>query len=84
MSKERQIQYYTKIAGALNDVFNKDSENFIDVFADDFDANDFLHVLATRVPQMVLLKLTGEETDPLAFNHICNRLIFQDKTDERD
>ena len=84
MSKEKQIQYYAKITGALGDVFNEDSEYFIDVYADDFNANDFLHVLATRVPQMIFLKLTGKETDPLEFNHICNRLIFQDKKDERD
>lgn len=81
MNNKRQMQYYVKIAGALNTLFEQDSENYINVFAKDFNANDFIHVLATRVPQMVVAKLTNNEFDPLEFNHVCNRLIMQDRID---
>lgn len=81
MNNKRQMQYYVKIAGALNTLFEEDSENYINVFAKDFNANDFIYVLATRVPQMVVAKLTNNEFDPLEFNHVCNRLIMQDIID---
>ncbi|EKT4551989.1 hypothetical protein JE945_001131 [Flavobacterium psychrophilum] len=81
MKDNKQFQYYTKIAGALNSIFDKDSERFIDVFDDNFSANDFIHVLATRVPQMVVAKLTNNKFDPLEFNHFCNKLIMQDRID---
>ncbi|ENI5846079.1 hypothetical protein ABZI28_001670 [Flavobacterium psychrophilum] len=81
MKDNKQFQYYTKIAGALNSIFDKDSEHFIDVFDDNFSANDFIHVLATRVPQMVVAKLTNNKFDPLEFNHLCNKLIMQDRID---
>ena len=76
---DKQLQYYAKIAGALNELFDKESEFYIDVTAENFDGNSFFHVLATRVPQMVMAKLTGQEMDPLAFNHAMCRLVFQDK-----
>ena len=76
---DKQLQYYAKISGVLNELFNPESEYYIDVFADDFDGNAFFHCLATRVPQMVMAKLTSQEMDPLAFNHAMNRLIFQVK-----
>ncbi len=83
MKDDKQLQYYAKIAGALNEIFMEDSEYFIDVLDDDFSANDFIHVLATRVPQMVVAKLTSNEFDPLEFNHVCNKLIMQDRIDNK-
>ncbi len=81
MDQEKQLQYYAKISGALNNIFDKDDENYIDVLDDNFSANDFFHTLATRVPQMVMARLTSKEYDPLSFNHVCNRLIMQDIAD---
>lgn len=82
MNEIVQLQYYAKIMAALNTVFDEDSENHIDVFADDFKPNDFFHVLATRVPQMIMVKLTSQKFDPLEFNHVCNKLIMQDRIDK--
>lgn len=79
MDNAIQLQYHAKITNAVSDIFNEDSENYIDVFHDDFSANDFFHVLATRVPQLIMAKLTGNEFDPLEFNHACNKLIMQDR-----
>lgn len=81
MNTKNQMQYYMKIAEALNSIFDKDNENYINVYADEFNVNDFIHVLATRVPQMVVAKLTNNEFDPLEFNHVCNKLIMQDRLD---
>jgi hypothetical protein len=83
MNDKIQMQYYVKIITALNEIFNKDGENFIDVFEKEFSANDFFHVLATRVPQLVMAKLTSIEMDPLEFNHACNKLIMQDRIDNK-
>ena len=82
MNGKNQMQYYVKIAGALNSIFDEDNENYIDVYADKFNPNDFIHVLATRVPQMVVAKLTNNQFDPLEFNHVCNKLIMQDRIDK--
>lgn len=81
MNNKKQMQYYLKIAGALNSIFEKDNENYIDVYADEFNANDFIHVLSTRVPQMIVARLTNNKFDPLEFNHVCNKLIMQDRLD---
>ena len=79
MSEEKQLQYYGKIMAALGSIFDEENENHIDIYDDNFSANDFIHVVATRVPQMVFVKLTNNEVDPLEFNHICNKLIMQDR-----
>lgn len=76
-----QLKYYTKIVAALSSVFDPESEHFINVLDEDFNLNDFIHVLATRAPQRAFEKLTHEDLDPLAFNHLCNRLIMQDRID---
>lgn len=83
MNEKKQLQYYAKVMSALQTVFDEDSENYIDAFADDFSANDFFHVLATRAPQMIMAKLTSQEFDPLEFNHVCNKLIMQDRVDKQ-
>ncbi|MBC7525843.1 MAG: hypothetical protein H7239_15575 [Flavobacterium sp.] len=83
MDEQKQLQYYVKIMAALNTVFDEDGENYIDVFDDDFSGNDFFHVLATRVPQMIMAKLTSQEFGPLEFNHVCNKLIMQDRIDNQ-
>ena len=81
MSEEKQLQYYAKIMTALGNIFNEESECYIDVYDENFSANDFIHVVATRVPHLVFVKLTSNEVDPLEFNHICNKLIMQDRED---
>jgi hypothetical protein len=80
MDKKRQIQYYAKIRSALQTLFDSDSDHFIDVndFKDPEALNDFIHCLATRAPQFVFVKITGNELDSLEFNHVANRLILMD------
>ena len=83
MNDKNQMQYYAKIAGALNSIFDKESEYYIDLYSEEFNANDFFHVLATRVPQLIFAKITNNELDPLEFNHVCNKLIMQDRMDKK-
>jgi hypothetical protein len=84
MDKDRQLQFHVKIAGALNDLFDKESENYlwIEELQKEGALNDFFHCLATRTPQHVYAKITGKEVDPLEFNHLANRLILMDAQDQ--
>ena len=77
---ERQLQFQAKILSALQSIFDEESDYYIDVnqVSKDGNLNDLFHVLGTRVPQHVFSKITGQKPDPLEFNHICNKLIFQD------
>jgi len=82
MSKiDIQIQMMVKITSAIKTCFDKDSENFIDIneIEKNGNLNDLFHVLGTRAPQYIFCLITGQNPDPLEFNHICNKLIFQDK-----
>ncbi|WP_269222038.1 hypothetical protein [Flavobacterium sp. IMCC34518] len=82
---EVQIQLQVKILSAIQTCFDKDSENYIDInqIEKDGNLNDLFHVLGTRVPQHIFSKITGQKPDPLEFNHICNKLIFQDREDTK-
>ena len=77
---EIQIQFQTKILGALSSIFDEESDYYIDVDKVSKDENlaALFHVLGTRAPQQIFSKITGQTPDPLEFNHICNRLIFQE------
>jgi hypothetical protein len=80
-----QIQLQAKILTALQACFENDSEHYIDLkkIEKDGNLNDLFHVLGTKVPQYIFSKITGQQPDPLEFNHICNRLIFQDREDTK-
>jgi hypothetical protein len=82
--REKDLQYYTKISGALNELFNEDSEYFIDISNEDFDVNKFLYCLGVRVPQMVMYKLTSEKRDPLDYLSIMTRLLLQDSLENQN
>lgn len=80
---EVQIQLQAKFLSAIQTCFDEDSENYIDLneIVENGNLNDLFHVLGTRVPQHIFSKITGQTPDPLEFNHICNKLIFQDRKD---
>ncbi|WP_417366831.1 hypothetical protein [Flavobacterium beibuense] len=81
MNTEKQIQYMSKVLSALNTLFDKESENYIGLeeLQEGENMNDFFHIIATRAPQHIYTKFTGQEVDPLELNHIATRLIFQDR-----
>jgi|SRR5690625_742791 len=83
MSKqlEKSAEYAVKIYAHLLKMFDEseESENFIDLkqVKKDDSATELIHAISNIVPQMFYEKFSGEDADMLAFNHICNRLIFQ-------
>jgi hypothetical protein len=80
MSKsENANQYAVKILACLNELFQEDSEHYIGIeeLSEENNATDFLHALANIAPTHTYNKISGEETEMLAFNHIANRLCFQ-------
>jgi hypothetical protein len=82
---EIQIQFQAKILSALQSIFDEESDYYIDInkVSKDGNLSDLFHVLGTRVPQHIFSKITGQKPDPLEFNHICNKLIFQDREDTK-
>lgn len=86
MNTKKQIEYHVKIRSALQTLFDEDSEHYINPseLGEEDNATDFFHCLATRVPQYMYAKLTGNEVDPLEFNHIANRLILQDARETKE
>lgn len=81
MPKEISIEtkYSAKILGALEELFNPDSHHALDLEelqADD-NATAFFHALANIVPTQVYNNFTNDKKNTLEFNHLANRLCFQ-------
>lgn len=77
---KKEHEYAMKIKSQLLDIFDPESENFIDPkeFEEDPDnAAAFLHAMATMAPNIIFHRLTGQQKNNLEFNHIANQLVFQ-------
>lgn len=81
MSKKvDKTQYYTqKIAAALSELFNEDSEHYIDKdeLMEDDNLTDFSHSLSNQAPCIIYSSITGDDKNLLQFNHMANHLCFQ-------
>ncbi len=78
--EDYEIQLAVKIGSAIQDCFNEESDNFIDLKEiseneDKFKA--FIHVILNQVPTMIYGKFTGEDKNMLEVNHIANQLCFE-------
>lgn len=75
--------YAKKIYAHVAEMFNEESENYIDLskVIEDNEATEMMYALANLVPTLIYKHLTGEEVDVLGFNHIMNRLICQNKAE---
>ena len=78
-NKTKQEEYTIKILDQLQHLFDEANENRIDIkeLEDNTNAADFFHALANLAPTVVYSKLTEKEIGTLDFNHIANRLCFQ-------
>jgi len=78
-NKTKQEEYTIKILDQLQHLFDEANENRIDIkeLEDNTNAADFFHSLANLAPTVVYSKLTEKEIGTLDFNHIANRLCFQ-------
>lgn len=77
--KSKQEEYTLKILDQLQQLFEDSNENRIALkeLEDNANAADFFHALANLVPTVIYSKLTQKEIGTLDFNHIANRLCFQ-------
>lgn len=73
------MEYHVKIALQIQEMFNPECENHVSVeeLTEGDNATDFLHALANTVPASVYNKLTNNDLGTLDFNHIANKLCFQ-------
>lgn len=79
MEKSKQEEYTLKILDQLQELFSEDNDNRINIaeLEDNTNASDFFHALANLAPTVVYAKLTQKDIGSLDFNHIANRLCFQ-------
>jgi hypothetical protein len=81
MSKvnKKELEYAILIQSAISDVFEEDSDNYIDT--EELEEGDnlthFFHALANIVPTNIYNRITGNEDNQLKFNHTANLLCFQ-------
>lgn len=75
----KQEEYTIKILSQLQELFEADCENHINVheLEDNGNAADFFHALANLAPAVAYTKLTGKDVGCLDFNHIANRLCLE-------
>lgn len=76
---KKQEQYMIKALSAINAMFDEDSDNFIGMqeLREGDNMTDFMHALCNLACCHVYNRLTGAEEKILSFNHIANRLLFQ-------
>ena len=81
MSKKykKSVLYAEKIGAAIQDMFNEDSEFFIDQneLGEGDNLTHFIHALGNVVPTAIFNNLTGDQKNQLEFNHTANQLLFQ-------
>lgn len=76
MKKLNKTDEFTiKILEVINEIFDEDSDHFTEIKPSEL--TDFIHALANVVPTIIYEKITGETVNMLEFNHIANRLCFQ-------
>jgi hypothetical protein len=77
--ESKQQEYTEKILDQLQQLFSEENENRINIteLENNDNASDFFHALANLAPTVVYTKLTQKEIGTLDFNHIANRLCFQ-------
>ncbi|AXG73961.1 hypothetical protein DVK85_06760 [Flavobacterium arcticum] len=77
--ESKQQEYTVKILEQLQQLFETECENHIDIkeLEDNSNAADFFHALGNLAPAVVYNKLTKNSAGTLDFNQIANRLCFQ-------
>lgn len=74
--EEKTTEYAAKLLTIVHEAINdEDSENHISI--KEKDLNSFFYALTTVMPSFLYKNITGEDKDPLEFNHITNRLVFE-------
>jgi len=82
MNEKKVNEYSDKVIRAIAEVFNEESDLFIETkeLGKDGNMTDFIHALSNMAPLYFYREITGNETDLLSFNHIANKLVVQNIT----
>lgn len=77
--EDKYIHYASLISAQIASMFKEDCEYYIsiDELAEDDNATQFIHALATLAPANLYCKLTHQDLTGLEFNHVANVLCFQ-------
>lgn len=76
MENKKATQYSVVILSKLGEIFEED-ETILEEMGEGTNATDFIHALANIVPVHFYNQLTNEGLQMLEFNHLANRLCFQ-------
>ncbi len=81
---KKYLEYAVQLTSAVGDMFNEDSEFYIDQkeLEEDDNLTHFIHALASVMPAHFFNSITGEDKNHLEFNHTANQLCFQYGTRE--
>jgi hypothetical protein len=78
-TREKYEEYAALMLLQINEMFDEDCENHIDLdeVSEGDNANHFTHALSTLMPMLMIGRLTGNKLDPLEMNYMANRLASQ-------
>tara|TARA_R110000803_G_scaffold183506_1_gene245835 strand:- start:69 stop:338 length:270 start_codon:yes stop_codon:yes gene_type:complete len=78
-NNEKIAEYAQLIVFAIQDMFNEDSDYYIDEkeLTENDNLTEFIHALSTVAPCNFLNRITGSNNNHLEFNHTANHLCFQ-------
>lgn len=76
MKIDKKTEYSVLIIGKIGELF-EENESLMEEFEDDDNITSFIHALANMTPTHVYNELTGHKTNMIDFNHIANKLVFQ-------
>lgn len=83
---QKQVQYAAMLSGKIAEIFNEESEFYInpEELNEGENLTHFFHALATMMPNRIYNQITGEHKNNLEFNHLANQLVFQYSTKEKE
>ncbi|MFT5450546.1 MAG: hypothetical protein ACI9N9_000023 [Enterobacterales bacterium] len=73
---EKHMQYTGLILDKLGEIF-EENEMLMQELSEGTNATEFIHALANMVPTHFYNELTSNSLQILEFNHLANRLVFQ-------
>lgn len=85
MKKSNKNEYYAQmITSKIIELLDEDIESDLKITFDEFENEEnftaFIHALANIMPTVIFNKLSGNALNNLEFNHLANRLVFQNST----
>lgn len=85
MKKTNKNEYYAQmITSKIIELLDEDIENDLKITFEELQDEEnfvsFIHALSNMMPAVIFNKLSGKTLNNLEFNHLANRLVFQNST----